>query len=73
MPQGLEGFNLYTVINIFIYIGLVVYLVYTLLVLRQVQIMTATFDLPGEKLMKLFGVVHTLLVAVILLLAFAIL
>jgi hypothetical protein len=73
MPALVDGFNLYTIINVFIYIALVIYFVYTLLVLRQVQIMTATFDLPGERLMKLFGIMHSLLVAAILLLAFAIL
>ena len=73
MQYGLPGINLFSIINVFIYVALIIYVIYTFLILRQMQIMTSTFDLPGERVMKVFGIVHTLLVAGILFLALAIL
>lgn len=63
----------YTAVNILIYLGLGIYLIYTFVIVRQVQLMTATFDLPGERIMKLFAILHTILVAGVLLLSFAVL
>ncbi len=62
--------TVWAVVKIFFIVGLSVYLIFALVVVRQVQIMSQTVKLSFELPIKIIGIIHLLFA--LLLLVFAI-
>jgi len=52
------GFSVWTLVKIFVIIGLSVYTIFALVVVRQIQIMTETVKLNFELPIKILGIIH---------------
>lgn len=64
---------IWLILKIFFIVGLSVYAIFALVVIRQVQIMTGTVKLPFELPVKLLALIHFIFAIAILALAFIVL
>lgn len=60
---------IWTILKIFFIVGLSVYLVFALVIVRQIDIMTKTVKLQFELPMKIIGLIHLLFAFVLLIFA----
>lgn len=60
--QNLQAISVFGVFKVFILLALIVYFFFSLVVLRQVQIMTKTFETGFELVLKTIAWTHLLLV-----------
>lgn len=67
----ITAFSIWPIIKIFIIIFLTIYIIFALVVMRQVQLMTKTLEVGFENQLKFLSFVH--LIAAIGVLVFAIL
>jgi hypothetical protein len=58
LAQGLPGFNLWVIAKILVLIGEILYLAFTVIVLRQVSLMDETVKSSLGWLLKLIAVLH---------------
>ena len=54
------SFSIWPVIKIFVLVFLVIYIVFAFVIIRQVQLMTATLELGFEKQLKFLAFLHFL-------------
>jgi hypothetical protein len=54
-------------------IGMIIYLIFSLVVVRQVQLMTDTLQVPHERFVRILSFAHFLFAAGVLILAYLIL
>lgn len=70
---GLLPFSIWLVVKIFFVIGIAVYLIFSLVVIKQVNLMTATVSMGFEFPIKILAYLHLIFAIVVLLLALIIL
>lgn len=63
------GFSIWVLVKIFVIIGLSVYSIFALVVVRQIQIMSDTVKLNFELAIKILGIIHLLFALSLLLFA----
>lgn len=67
------GIPVWGIARWFVFLGLVVYLVFSLVLVRQVQLMTRTLDVDFEKPIQILALFHLVFAIGVLVLAFIIL
>jgi hypothetical protein len=71
--QALPIINIWPVVKIFVLFGLTLYLIFALVVIRQVQLMTKTIKMNFEAPVKILALVHLLFAIAVFLFALIIL
>ncbi len=66
----LIGISIWPIVKIFFLIALIIYLIFALVVIKQVNIMTDTLDLNFEVPIKILAVAHFLFALAVLVIAF---
>ncbi len=69
----LLGTSIWLIVKIFFLVALVIYLIFALVVIKQVNIMTDTLDLSFEVPVKILAFLHFLFALAVLIIAFLIL
>lgn len=69
----LLGVSLWLIVKIFVLFGLAIYLVFALVMVKQVKLMTGTLNLPLEKFVILLSYAHLVFAVLVFILALAIL
>jgi hypothetical protein len=69
----IQGINMWLIIKIFALVLLAMYLIFALVVVRQVKLMTDTLHLGGERLVRTLSVIHLAFAVLVILAAFVIL
>lgn len=70
---SLGSFNILPVVEIFMMIGLLVYIVFSLVVVRQIQLMTNTVEVGFEFPVKLLGIANLVFAIIVFIFALSIL
>lgn len=65
--------NPYSIVKIFIIIGLLMYIIFSIVVVRQVQLMSDVVEGHGQHGMKIISLVHAVIIVLLFLLALIIL
>lgn len=71
--QPLPVINIWPIVKIFVLFGLSLYLIFALVVIRQVQLMTKTIKMNFEAPVKLLAIIHFLFAVAVFLFALIIL
>ena len=66
----LIGVSVWLIVKVFFLIGLVIYLIFALVIVRQVNIMTDTLDLSFEVPIKVLAIFHFFFALGVLVIAF---
>lgn len=69
----LIGISVWTIVKIFVIIGALMFVVFSLVVVRQAKLMTDTLELGFEGIIKLFSYIHLACALILLILALTIL
>ncbi len=71
--ESLESLNILPFVEIFMIIGLLVYIVFSLVVIRQIQLMTNTIEVGFEFPVKLLGIANLVFAIIVFIFALSIL
>lgn len=73
IDMGLINFSIWQVVKIFIIVFLGLYIIFSAVVVRQVQLMVATIKVGFENQLKFLGLIHLLFSIAVLIFAIIIL
>ena len=73
MEGIINDFSIWLIVKIFAIIAFVLYLLFSIIVVKQVSLMVETLTVPFEKPIKLIALAHLLLAAFVLILAIVVL
>ncbi|HSX48990.1 MAG TPA: DUF5657 family protein [Candidatus Saccharimonadales bacterium] len=65
--------SIWLIVKIFFIVGLAVYLIFALVIVRQIEIMTQTVKLEFELPIKILGILHLIFALVLLIFALIVL
>lgn len=73
LMQALAGLNPYSIVKIFVMVGLLMYVIFAFVVVRQEQLMSQVLEGHGQQGLRIITLIHLVVVILLFLLALIIL